>query len=255
MYGAQLTEIETARQGEFSAVAQALGRAYRQYRPMPSSFATGVLDGAPIATVPIFIERTTTRSALENQIFELVFFTAKGDNRTWQLGDLFVEQATGAAYCYCQSRPIKPSFFIRCEALATIRRPDDVATATPTPPPAGTAFVAPTESETDDADDDILTLTGGIYGFSAASTSPTAATVPIGIQPTARARGEHGEKLDSSTAIQRFVGYVPPLGNLRLRERDTLALATGDSYMCEQVFSTGDVGLVGTTCLLVKIGT
>jgi hypothetical protein len=228
---------------------------FKVYRLSPSTPAAGILSGTPVLTIPASLKRTVSRGALENQLFELVTFDATCDNSQLVLGDILEYPDDGSIYCYAQYRPPEDPIFVRCDAPAFLRRPTDAASDAVGTVTQWTATTG--ADEVTQANALAMTVTNGAYAFVAGGST---ATIPIGIQPTTRARPGHAEAVPTSTSIERFVGYAPPLGvpssAVPIRENDVFEIQDGSdvAYVVEQVYASGLVGLVGTVMLLNKIG-
>lgn len=228
------------------------------YRLGPATPPSGILDGPIVLTLQAKLERLTSRALLENQIFENIAEDAKCDNTNLVLGDLLVKTTDGAVYCYAQRLPTQPSIFIRCDFRAIIRRPVD--TAAPTTPSAdnsGAWTLGTVTAEVNEASSLPLTQIDGVYTFTPTAYNPVPVVIPVGVQPTTRARpGRPGETEPTATPIERFVGYIPPTGNAFIRDNDQIELQDGSGFVfvVEQVSSSGNIGLRGTTVLLSKQG-
>ena len=118
-------------------------------------------------------------------------------------------------------------------------------------PNAGPYIVSGEEADVEDsptADADVLTLVAGVYDFQPAGA--TAAQVPIGIEPTSRTGQPREDAQPTSSDATRFVGHTPALP---IQERDEIAVGSKRYLVLEA--TTRYSGFVGTTMLLVNIGT
>lgn len=233
------------------AIAPLFGSPFAVRRLSPYANGT-ILAQPPILTAAFQLERSTKRDLVETQLFDTVWMIATGDGRQMLLGDILT--GTGAdtsTYCYAQHRLTDPVIFVQCDAFATLKRPVEVADRSTALPQSG--FVAVTgDDEVDEATADVLTLTAGRYAFTPAASNPIAAAVPVGLQPTARAMGMHGENLPTSEPVGRFFAYIPPLG-LELLDNDEIEVGA-DTYTIVSSYRLDTAQVVGTAAILAKSG-
>jgi hypothetical protein len=252
-----LVRINRAIQRGRGKLAEKIGQTYNVYR-LTKKTNRAIVSGEPtIANFFGRLRRITDKKAIENAPLELVIAEFKCNNLTLELGDLLVEtgyESDGATWCFVQGRPTRESLFVRVELAAKIYRPRigniiPAGTAAASP---GAPFVSPTFASSDLSTRDPLTLVNGVYAFSQTPTD-TPATVPVGIQLTARAGGTRGaNSLPGSSATARFVGYVPPLG-VALNQDDVIYIDDDHSYIVNLAL-TETVGLIGTVCILEEEG-
>ncbi|GAC1387991.1 MAG: hypothetical protein NVSMB31_01270 [Vulcanimicrobiaceae bacterium] len=260
---------DTLRMGRAQVAVLAAGDTWDVFRLSALSPPSGVLDGAPIISqYRAKLERMTTKTNLDNQVFDLLTYAGKSNVSALQLGDLIRNtQIAQDVYCFCQVDSTQPDVFMRCEFSAIIKRPID-ATSPPSenlPPLTGWVLGAGTSSAiSQETEASALPLTqqdGGYLFGSSLSGNSTPVIVPIGIQPTTRARPGRTVGLPSDTPVERFTGYIPPLFDndgdfIAIKDNDEIEVqgSNNEVYVVEQVYSSGFVGLVGTVVLLSKSG-
>jgi hypothetical protein len=237
--------------------ASILGQGFKVYRVTELTPPSGVLDGTPVASLFGEFEERAQRKILENQVFELLAFALTIDNRALIKGDLLQQvgyKSDGGVYCFAQYRPPNETIVVRVEGRAIIRRFVDASKPIVDKVP-GTWALRTERAQDTEKTADVLTQMDGRFVFAPARNDPFPVVVPIGVQPTTRARPGRNE-VPSDVPVERFVGYIPPLG-IPLRDNDELEMTDGSDvvYAIEQVYSSGDVGLAGTIALLSKEGT
>jgi hypothetical protein len=257
MYDVQsiLNQIEPVVQQVARGVpAQLLGNHYAVYRNDSTKNGSVVSGARTIESIAARLKKAK-KIQVESSTAELEVFEAQVDNTDLVKGDILVGiDADPSTYCYAQYRSLGPTMFVRVELAANIYRPRigniiPAGTAAASP---GAPFVSPTFASSDLSTRDPLTLVNGVYTFSQTPTD-TPATVPVGIQLTARAGGTRGaNSLPGSSATARFVGYVPPLG-VALNQDDVIYIDDDHSYIVNLAL-TETVGLIGTVCILEEEG-
>ena len=242
--------------------ATAFGQTVNVYRLSATTPATGILNDTPILS-PFPVEFVVeSGSGPEDEIFNLITFVATCDNTLLQLGDIMQEtgyRSTGAVYCFTQYRALRESEAIRCETQAIIRRPVDV-TSTLTQPLSQWTAVTSQQAEVTEATGNVLVLNAGVFSFATPSGN-TPVSVPFGLQPTTRIAGPHKENDPTSTDVQRFAGYLPPMygagGNpIVFLANDEIEVqdGTGAVYVVKESFSSTPTGVVGSILLLTRQG-
>jgi hypothetical protein len=251
-----LKQIDQAIQAGRGAAASVLGQTYNVYR-LSSAAQAGILTTTPVIVGYQAYLAKASKAKIENDTLELEVAQWTCDVTNLILGDVLVEtgyKSEGSSWCFAQARPRRESLFVRVELAAKIYRPRigniiPAGTAAASP---GAPFVSPTFASSDLSTRDPLTLVNGVYAFSQTPTD-TPATVPVGIQLTARAGGTRGaNSLPGSSATARFVGYVPPLG-VALNQDDVIYIDDDHSYIVNLAL-TETVGLIGTVCILEEEG-
>jgi len=224
------------------------GQQFQQRRLTSSTPNSGILDDTPLATLYASLERTTARKLIENGTFDLIVAIATMDNRPLELGDFLTATgylSDGATWCFAQYRPIQETLLVRCERTATITRPESAGGRLSQQPMSGST-IATGYFGTSEGTEQVLTLSAGVYAFAEAGAS--AVSVPVGIQQTARVRDSSGPggQLPTEIPVGQFVAYVPPLGDLRLQERDIIDVGWNHGrFQSARVLSTGTAGLIG----------
>ena len=205
------------------------------------------------------VEERASKTDVEDQVFENLAYYLKADDSALVLGDILRIQsnefmARGQVFVFAQSEPGRGSIAMRLDARAIVKNPVDVDNRVNSTLPESWSYDKGKVSEVVPATYDVLTL--GSAAFSWAPAGATAAVVPIGIQPTTRARPGRSDEVPTATDVQRFVGYIPPTPGVFIRENVVLEVQDGSGffYVIEQVYSSGEVGVVGTVCLLTKGG-
>lgn len=251
----QALYLDAVRQGLRGERARLYGEAYDVHRVTPQVSGSVVSAPPVLRGLPAEFVRTTSKAQVEGALFDALAYVASVDARPLLLGDILIGTKTDTGtYCFAQRRLNKPTICVRCESYATIKRPQTAIDALGDLPPVG-SFVAETgSSEVNEATAAVLTLTNGQYAFSDPATPGLVpAIVPIGVQPTARAMGMHAENEPTSTAVARFVTYVPPLG-IPLRPNDELEVTGVATYFVLSPSEAPNGELVGTTCLATREG-
>ena len=244
--------LDSALQYSRGLVAGIIGPAYAVYRVGPTSYGS-VLDGPPV--IPLIsarFERVTDRKIVEDQTYELATYLSILDATRLILGDVIV--GTEGTFVHAQRGLNQQTVSVRCEAVATIQRPRDLAAlvAPPSTIPGGPR-VGGGHDSTSQVTNDVLALVAGQYGFALESSAPVAARVPLGLQPTARVGGSRPDALPDSELPARYVGYLPPLG-IDVEPNWILVVDDAHRYVISAAFSSGSTGIAGSVLVLERDG-
>lgn len=248
-----LKQINSAIQQGRGAAASVLGQTYNVFR-LGATTTNSVVFGTPaISGFQARIRRTTAKVAVENAFFELLVYTALCNNAPLELQDVLVEtgyQNDGGVYTFAQARPTRETLWVRTELNCAITRPTPEGGAAAQMPASG-AILASGYGGIPKANEDILTLTDGFYGFAA---SGTPASVYCGLQPLNRVKD--GNSLGTPTDLYRehFLCYIPNLPGVLLSELDRINAPTMDRYEVVLVYSSDLTGLSGNICIVEKLG-
>lgn len=253
MRPSQIAKIDSAIQQGRGAAAQVLGQTYSQYR-LTTTTNNSILSGPPINSGFLArLERTTKKIEVENQFFELVVFKATCDNRTLQLGDVLQEtgyEAQPTTYVFAQARPTRETLWIRTEFNVFISRPYSEAARMDQMPTSG-GVVLNGWAGTYKSNEQILTLTNGMYAFKSTGTE---ASIPCQLQPLNRIRDPKDPKIPTAFYREHFLAYVPDVPGEQLKELDIINCGQSDRYEIAVIYNPGDVGLTGSVCIVEKLG-
>ena len=201
--------------------------------------AVNFLDAANLyqSNVRILYTPTSKKEDLETpEHMGTIFFDTKVDMTRRQLllgdvavvndavygvGSTIIEGSTFEFSCMalCSHMPMKTVISARLDRFAWIYRP-------------GLVDATGYWDERPDASS-VLTLSSGVFAFSAVSSTPTA--VPIGLTTHSRVFGKAFKDVPGSTGFNHYFCYIPPLPGVHLREGDWIvtdgpSLATGTRY-------------------------
>jgi hypothetical protein len=236
--------------------ASVLGQTYNLWRLSDKSNGS-VISGKPLfANVPLYLEKTS-KSIVENQIFDLIAYEGVIDNRRLQKQDIFVEtgyETDFGTYIFAQRRPVPPykSIFMRAETYCFITRPYTAAGAVAQQPPSG-VLVQPAYGGTTKGIEKYLTLNDGLYTFSEEAVA--GASIPCGIQPLNRVRDGSIPNVATKQYRTHHLVYVPLIPGEQLNEQDRINASASDRYEIMEVHSTDETGLSGYICIVEKLAT
>jgi hypothetical protein len=250
--------IDQAIQQGRGAAAAVIGQTYNVQR-MSGTTNVSISSTSPIYTnQPAKITRTTSKVNVENQIFELIAFEFLLDNRLLQIGDLLTETGYEAealdVFTVASIRPLKPTICMRTEQNVTISRPTPQAgQAAQQPSQGGGTIVTSGWSGVWKEDDLIMTLTGGLYGFSSNQNS-TPAQIQVGLSPNSRVKDGNTLGVPTEQYRDQFVIYCPMLPGEQLNELDRFNFGNSDRYETMKVYTSAQTGLAGQIVLVEKLG-
>jgi hypothetical protein len=216
-----------------------------------------LLDSDPIFTVfPALLTRTTTRTQIENSMFELLMFQGICDSRYLQYGDLVVDNASGEMYVYGNRRPRTAAMFVRVETLVTIGMPFNPGSAARTGRAPGGNFVPNYGFARNDISRP-LTLTNGTYAIGAPG--DPAAQLLVGVQIKNQIGSPHDPGIPNAILKSNFALYVPPLTAANgtdltppMRENMIVSVVGSDTQYVVLSCATNMQGFVGTVCIVQK---
>lgn len=233
------------------AAASVVGQTYSVYR-LTDTTSNSIFSSDPVLTeFPAKFDKAKTAD-IENVTFELLVCALTCDNTNLQIGDVLKEtgyKADGGQYVLAQTRPLKPSIFVRVERDVAISRPSPAGGNASQQPDSG-AQLAPGYLGITKSGEEILTLTNGLYAF---ASSGSVASVPFGLQPQNRVRGEHKPDIPTQVPEVQFVGFLPFLPGVQILENDIISSDAQDRYVVVQVYQSDDIGLQGYIVILKKM--
>ena len=220
---------------------------------VPSNVNNAVISGTPVlGNFPARIRRTTSKVAIENEVFGILVFEAICNNSYLVNQDVIVGARTGSTACYTfvQARPTRETLWVRTESTCSITRPSPKGGAAAQMPVSG-ALAAPGYGGIPKSTEMVMTLTNGLYNFSATGSTP--ASIQCGLQPLRKIKD--GNSLGTPTDLYReeFLIYVPDLPGEMLSEMDRINFSNQDRYEVAVIFSTALTGLSGNICVVEKL--
>lgn len=251
-----LQEIDEAIQVGRGAAAAVIGQNYDVYR-LSDSTNGSILSGSPVYTnFPARIRRISTKTAIEDAIFDLVLFQATCDNRALLVGDTFQETGYEAqeagVYVMVQARPTRETLWMRCESNCALSRPMPTAGQAAQLPSSGAVAVLGYGGYQKDTEQ-MLTLVDGLYAYSSVpGLSP--ASVQVGIQQLNRIRDSKDPPFPVTAYREHFLLYIPPTPGEELNEMDRINAANGDRYQIASILQTADAGLAGWITICERLG-
>lgn len=233
--------------------ANKLGQTY-DVRRLNASTNVSVTSNRPVLYgLAARIEKTTSKVKIENSTFDLQVYKATTDNRQLHVGDVLTEtgfEAQPVSYIFAQRRPTRETLWVRTEFAVSITRPrSDAGRVDQMPAQGGATLDA--WSGGYKANEQILTLTSGLYSF---QQSGTAAVVLVGMQPLNRLSDASVKGVPTAFYRERFVCYVPELPGDQLMEEDVINVGLSDRYEVALVYSSDQVGFTGYICIVEKLG-
>ena len=251
----EIQAIDTALQAGRGAEASVLGQAFTVQR-LTNTTSVGVSSTVPVyQNFPAVLRRFTSKVGLENEIFSLLAFNFICDNTYLKTGDLLTNTGYGSEpmgiFTIASKRPRRETIAMRTEWNIFISRPIPLGGAAADQPTSG-AIVAAGYIGTAKAQEQILTLTDGLFEFTADPGAQTAA-IPCGIQPLNRVKDAKLPKLPTALYREHFLAYVPVLPGEQLNELDRLNLPNSDRYEIALIFSTDTTGLAGNICIVERL--
>jgi len=239
------------------------GVAYRVYRR--NSSATGSIVSLTCLKIKQFNcyrKRTTLKSLIENTTFDLLVFEAKCDGTKLQSGDILQEigphAQVGAFYCVAHVRYQLPFrvVLIRVETPSSLERLHPGAGAANQQPSSGWAYTPVNDAYggTDVASRYHLMLDNGMYQMMPLGAG-TLASIPIGLQPLNRVKDGNTLGLPTPFARTSYLAYIPETYAYQVAELDIIKASMSDTYEIKQVYTSGEIGLSGTICIVEKTQT
>lgn len=237
--------------------ANVLGQTYDAYR-LGGTTNDAVISGTP--AIAGFAARIfkAEKKAIENTTFALIVFEATCDNRKLELQDVFVETGyknDGGVWTLAQMRPTRETLWVRTEGNCLITRPYPTAGNASNMPTSGNVFEGADGeySGTEKAEEQVLTLSAGLYAFTSAGSTP--ASVQCGLQPLSRI--QDGTSLGTPTDLyrERYLAYVPMLPGEQLNELDRINFPNSDRYEVAMIYTSDLTGFSGYIAVVEKLGT
>lgn len=252
-----LPQIDGVIQEGRGVAAAVLGQTYNVYRLSDTSTGS-ILSGDPLyQSFPARIRKLPSRhKAIEGVIFELVAFESACNNLVLEIGDFLVEEgygSTGSAYVVAEKRPTRETVLMRCETNCAIMHPYSLAGTQAEQPTSGIVWNDDYGGPEQLYDQNIV-LQNGLY-----ATDPTytmsPATIPCGLAPLNRIRDSKELGLPTEIPSTRFVMYVPLLPGYQISQNDKIKAENQDTYLVEQDYTSGDVGISGYILLVARVTT
>lgn len=256
-----MPELDQVIQVGRGVAAAVIGQTYGVYR-LNNTTQQSVTSNPPVAGLSAFpcrFRRTTSKLAIENEVYSLICFQGTCDNRQLAIGDLLYETGYEAMdagyYTYAQARPTRESLFMSTPFTATLTRMH---------PHAGQAEQQPTEpGEWIDLDgyggpdrpsESVLVLQNGFYSYqNNANLHP--ASVQVGMQPIRRIRDGNSLGTPGTDMFRvEYLFYCPELPGEQINELDRFNLGSSDRYEVSQIYSSEYTGLAGNICVAEKTG-
>lgn len=254
----QIKRLDQRLQRGLGRAAAVIGQTYDVYR-LSDATNVGVVSGKPV--IPGFAattRRITSKTAINNTVFDLLCFVADCDNRSLQIGDVLVEngyKTDGGVYTYVQQRPMQESLWIRTEFNIFLSRPATRSGASNEQPSSG-AVAKTQRAGTYKGIERVLQLENGDYFLSNIGDSGvTPANIQAGLQPLNRIKDAREPGLPTTLYREHLLAYLPLMPGFQPNELDRLNFPNSDRYEIALVFTTEQVGLSGYICIVEKLGT
>jgi hypothetical protein len=251
-----MPQIDGAIQAGRGVVGAVVGQPF-QVRRLDGNTNASITNNAPIISAfPAKLSRTTRKVDFENEPFSLLVYEAKCDNRLLKIGDHFTQygyDSDGSSFIYVAQRPLKPTLWMRVESNIVITRQMPQGGRPSQQPPLGGAIAAPGYFGVWKAEEQVLTLTDGLYAFLDPDEVVTPAVVPAGVQQLNRIRDAPRPEIAVTHYRDHYLAFVPLIPGENLQELDILNFGNGDRYEIASIYTSDAIGMAGYFSVCEKL--